>query len=117
MRSFPVRGLSRAGLIAGSAGKALQPRVLLAGVSIAALVRLRGAIPDPLADAVAVLRTARAGKPVRLAQDLAAAGKPREGTKEGQVLALLRRPEGAAIAQIGTATGWQAYPSWASLPA
>ena len=32
--------------------------------------------------------------------------RPREGTKQGQVLALLRRPEGATVAQIAEATGW-----------
>ncbi|WP_206664720.1 DUF3489 domain-containing protein [Dankookia rubra] len=35
--------------------------------------------------------------------------KPREGTKQQQVLALLRRPEGATVAQIAEATGWQAH--------
>ena len=31
---------------------------------------------------------------------------PRTGTKQEQVIALLRRPEGATIAQIAEATGW-----------
>jgi predicted ArsR family transcriptional regulator len=35
--------------------------------------------------------------------------KPRQGTKQQQVLALLRRPEGATVAQIAEATGWQAH--------
>ncbi len=33
----------------------------------------------------------------------------RENTKEAQVIAMLRRPEGATIAQIMAATGWQAH--------
>ncbi len=33
----------------------------------------------------------------------------RENTKEAQVIAMLRRPEGATIAQIMSATGWQAH--------
>ena len=33
----------------------------------------------------------------------------RENTKEAQVIAMLRRPEGATIAQIMTTTGWQAH--------
>ncbi|MBL6081564.1 DUF3489 domain-containing protein [Belnapia sp. T18] len=35
--------------------------------------------------------------------------QPREGTKQQQVLAMLRRPEGATVAQIVDATGWQAH--------
>jgi Protein of unknown function (DUF3489) len=35
--------------------------------------------------------------------------KLREGTKQQQVLTLLRRPEGATVAQIAGATGWQAH--------
>jgi hypothetical protein len=33
-------------------------------------------------------------------------GIPREGTKQQAVLTLLRRPEGATIAQVIEATGW-----------
>ena len=35
--------------------------------------------------------------------------KPREGTKQEAVLTLLRRTEGATIAQITEATGWQQH--------
>ncbi|MFO1153046.1 MAG: DUF3489 domain-containing protein [Rhodospirillales bacterium] len=34
---------------------------------------------------------------------------PRENTKEAQVIAMLRRPEGATLAQIGECTGWQTH--------
>jgi hypothetical protein len=34
---------------------------------------------------------------------------PRESTKEAMVIDMLRRPEGATIAQIMAATGWQAH--------
>jgi hypothetical protein len=34
--------------------------------------------------------------------------KPREGTKQQKALVMLRRPEGATVAQIAAATGWQA---------
>jgi predicted ArsR family transcriptional regulator len=33
----------------------------------------------------------------------------RQGTKQQQVLAILRRPEGATVAQIAEATGWQPH--------
>jgi hypothetical protein len=52
------------------------------------------------------LRTLLAGKPARIAGEAGAPRKPREGTKQEQVLAMLRRPEGATIAQIAEATGW-----------
>jgi Protein of unknown function (DUF3489) len=32
--------------------------------------------------------------------------KPREGTKREKVLAMLRRPEAATVAEIAEATGW-----------
>jgi hypothetical protein len=34
---------------------------------------------------------------------------PREGTKQAQLIAMLRRKEGATIAQIVDATGWQPH--------
>ncbi|MBC4018265.1 DUF3489 domain-containing protein [Siccirubricoccus deserti] len=52
------------------------------------------------------LRTLLAGKPARAAREPGAPRKPREGTKQEQVLAMLRRPEGATVAQIAEATGW-----------
>jgi hypothetical protein len=55
------------------------------------------------------LRAALAGAPPRTARDPGAPRKPREGTKQEQVLALLRREEGATIAQICEATGWQQH--------
>jgi len=63
---------------------------------------LIGALDAP----IATLRTLLAGKPVRAPGEAAAPRKPREGTKQEQVLAMLRRPEGATVAQIADATGW-----------
>lgn len=34
---------------------------------------------------------------------------PRAGTKQAQIITLLQRPEGATIAEIAVATGWQAH--------
>jgi hypothetical protein len=62
-----------------------------------------------LPDAVAALRAALAGKPNRPPRDSAQPRKPREGTKQQRVLAMLRRSEGATVAQISEATGWQAH--------
>ena len=58
---------------------------------------------------MAALRAALAGKPARAPRDPAAPRKPREGTKQEQVLAMLRRPQGATVAQIAEATGWAAH--------
>jgi len=52
------------------------------------------------------LRALLAGKPARAPREPGAPRKPREGTKQEQVLAMLRRPEGATVAQIAEATGW-----------
>nr|WP_232478953.1 DUF3489 domain-containing protein [Roseomonas rosulenta] len=52
------------------------------------------------------LRAALAAKPGRPPQEPGAPRKPREGTKQQAVLALLRRPEGATVAQVAEATGW-----------
>ena len=52
------------------------------------------------------LRALLAGKPARAPREPGAPRKPREGTKQEQVLTMLRRPEGATVAQIAEATGW-----------
>jgi hypothetical protein len=61
-----------------------------------------GALDAPME----ALRAMLAGKPARAPRDAKAPRKPREGTKQEQVLAMLRRPEGATVAQIADATGW-----------
>ncbi len=45
----------------------------------------------------------------RTARTTAPAGKQREGTKQALLIGLLRRPEGATIAEIVSATGWQPH--------
>jgi hypothetical protein len=55
------------------------------------------------------LRAALTGKPARAPRESGAPRKPREGTKQETVLAMLRREEGATIAQICEATGWQSH--------
>ena len=55
---------------------------------------------------MAALQIALAGKPGRPA---GAPRPPRDGTKQQAVLALLRRDEGATIAQIMEATAWQSH--------
>jgi len=67
------------------------------------------ATDNPISRAIEALRAALAGKPARIAREPGAPRKPREGTKQEQVLALLRREEGATIAQICEATGWQGH--------
>ena len=61
-----------------------------------------GALEAPMAALSIVL----AGKPDRPAGTMRT---PREGTKQQAVLALLRRQEGATIAQIMEATAWQSH--------
>jgi hypothetical protein len=61
-----------------------------------------GALDAPMV----ALRSLLAGKHARTPRDPGAPRKPREGTKQEQVLDMLRRPEGATVAQIAEATGW-----------
>jgi hypothetical protein len=49
-------------------------------------------------------RAGRASKPKRHKAPAA-----RRGTKTAKILALLGRPDGASLAELGKATGWQAH--------
>ena len=51
---------------------------------------------------------AAASRPLRAAT-AAPSGKTREGTKQAQLVAMLGRAEGATIAEIVAATGWQPH--------
>ena len=62
-----------------------------------------------LPEAIERLRAALAAKPSRPAGDAGAPRKPREGTKQQAVLTMLRREEGATVAQIAEATGWASH--------
>jgi hypothetical protein len=90
---------------------AAQPRHALLAAAQAVLLAWddeagqRAGLPD----ALAALRSAMAEKPARTPRDPGAPRKPREGTKQEAVLALLRREEGATIAQVTAATAWQAH--------
>ncbi len=87
------------------------PRTSLRNAAVAVLAAWdaspsEDATNNPISQAVEQLRTALASKPARTPRDFSAPRKPREGTKQEQVLAMLRRPEGATVAQIADATGW-----------
>jgi hypothetical protein len=64
------------------------------------------ATDNRISRAIEALRAALAGKPAGAAREPCVPHKPREGTKREQVLALLRRPEGATVAQIADTSGW-----------
>ena len=61
------------------------------------------ATDNPINRAVEALRVAAQA---RLPRPACGPRTPRQGTKQETVPALLRRPEGATIAQIAEATGW-----------
>jgi hypothetical protein len=63
----------------------------------------------PMEGPIEALRAALAGAAGRAGRAPGAPRQPREGTKQEAVLALLRRDEGATIAQIINATGWQSH--------
>jgi hypothetical protein len=64
----------------------------------------RGALAGPMERLRAML-----AKRSPAARDAGAPREPREGTKREKVMAMLRRPEGATVAQIAEATGWAAH--------
>ena len=85
------------------------PRASLRDAAAAVLAAWDGQTEDArlgLADAIVALRAALAAKPGRPARE---PGAPREGTKQQAVLALLRREDGATVAQIAEATGWASH--------
>ncbi len=57
----------------------------------------------------AIVRAEGHPRPPRQGQELRRQRLPRQGSKESQVIAMLRRPEGATLAQIGESTGWQTH--------
>jgi hypothetical protein len=61
---------------------------------------------QPLDAALASLRANLASRPARAPRAAGTPRRRREGTKQAAVLALLRRPEGATVAQVVDATGW-----------
>jgi hypothetical protein len=50
---------------------------------------------------------AQAGEPADTRPEAAATRTPRAGTKQAQMIEMLKRPEGATVEQIAAATGWQ----------
>ncbi|MBR0655525.1 DUF3489 domain-containing protein [Roseomonas arctica] len=66
----------------------------------------RDATDNPISRTIEALRITLAGKSARLQREPGAPRKPREGTKQELVLAMLRRAEGATVTQIAEATGW-----------
>jgi hypothetical protein len=57
----------------------------------------------------AIARAEGQPRPPRQAHESRRQRPPRAGSKESQVIAMLRRPEGATLAQIGESTGWQSH--------
>jgi hypothetical protein len=64
-----------------------------------------GALEGPMA----TLRAALTARPARTTREPGAPRKPREGTKQEAVLTMLRRPEGATVAQVADAMGWATH--------
>jgi hypothetical protein len=67
--------------------------------------------PAPAAEAGSAATPAKKGKPAKGKGKAKAAPAekpaPRAGTKQAQMIEMLKRPEGATVEQIAAATGWQ----------
>ena len=85
-----------------------QPRASLRDAATALLVAWDAGLERPaLPTSIEALRAAlMRGGPTRPPRDPSAPRTPREGTKQQAVLTLLRREEGATIAQVVEVTGW-----------
>jgi hypothetical protein len=100
---------------ANQAAPVAQPRASLREAAAAVLAAwddeanrdtdMIGALEVPMG----ALRAALAGKQPRTPREPGALRKPREGTKQEAVLAMLRRPEGATVAQIAEAMAWEQH--------
>ncbi|MFT8247149.1 DUF3489 domain-containing protein [Roseomonas sp. BN140053] len=101
-------GLAAAGAPTGGGQPVEAPTYAPGGLRAAAQAVLAAwdaqGRPDTLSTALERLRTSLA----RRSAQPAPSGQrtPRAGTKQAAVLALLRRPEGATVAQVVEATGW-----------
>ena len=65
--------------------------------------------PDEAGGAVAEPETVSAAEPGAHAAPAAAGPRTRPGTKQAALIALLRRPGGATLAEMTEATNWQAH--------
>jgi hypothetical protein len=74
----------------------------LAAAAVVAAWEASQSLDAPLTSMRAIL----AGQSARAPRAADIPRRPREGTKQAAVLALLRRPEGATVAQVADATGW-----------
>lgn len=83
---------------AGLAAIGIEPLV-----AEAVLGARRGSAAQQAEGATAADETIAAGA------DRTPAGVIRAGTKQAQIIALLQRPEGAAVTEIAAQTGWQAH--------
>ena len=103
-RTKVIDGLTSRGLIVEQDGKHL-----LTDDGYAAIGRSRPACdPEPTGDAALEADVAAAEATW---QDTAKEAKPRtrDNSKQAQVVAMLKRAEGATIPQVMAATGWQAH--------
>lgn len=99
------------GALAGASAEAADPAAILTDPAVAADIhsRLTGILTghglDTETAAVAAERAVAALTPPPAKR----ARTPRADTKQEQVIALLRRPEGATIAEIANRTGWKRH--------
>ena len=100
-RKKVIEGLFTRAMIIGSNGDWI--------VTDAAYEALGRPRPDQTAAEAATPAGKKAARKAKAAPKTEAAPRTRENSKQAQVIAMLKRPEGATIAQICEATNWQAH--------
>lgn len=98
-RTKVIDGLATRGLIAEQDGE-----YLLTDAGYAAVGRSRPKADPEMESAVATAEAQWQGQGVE-----GKARRTRENSKQAQVIGMLKRPEGATVAQIMAATGWLAH--------
>jgi Protein of unknown function (DUF3489) len=93
--------------LAGAPAPATEAPQGAMGAQDAGMTREAPQAPEPPAQAATTRRVAKGRAKAKPAEVAPKKPTPRAGTKQGTMIEMLKRPEGATVEQIAAATGWQ----------